>query len=115
MRVYISGPITGKSREEGETTFFRAEMKLRSAGHEVINPAKIEHWKLPWKDYMLIAEIIIRGGNVDQLYVLRGYEKSRGSLIEIGWAKLLGIPIAYQEQRLKVIKNEEVPKDDTQN
>lgn len=62
MRVYISGPITGKSREEVETTFFRAEMKLRSAGHEVINPAKIEHWKLPWKDYMLIAEIIIRGG-----------------------------------------------------
>lgn len=97
MRVYISGPITGKSREEVETTFFGVEMELRDKGHEVINPAKIEHWKLPWEDYMLIAEIILRRGNIDQIYVLRGYEKSKGSLIEIGWAKLLGIPVVYQE------------------
>ena len=97
MRIYISGPITGKSREEVRTAFFDAEIKLRSEGHEVINPAEINHWELPWEDYMLIAEIILRRGSIDQIYVLRGYEKSKGSLIEIGWAKLLGIPVVYQE------------------
>ena len=69
MRIYISGPITGKSREEVGMTFFRAEMKLRSEGHEVINPAEINHWELPWEDYMLIAEIILRRGNIDQVHV----------------------------------------------
>lgn len=97
MKVYISGPITGRSEEEARRAFFDAEMKLIKQGHEVINPTDISGWGLPWDDYMVISEIVLRRGGIEAVYVLEGYHKSKGSLIEIGWAKVLKIPVIYQE------------------
>lgn len=105
MKVYISGPITGQSEEEARRAFFDAEMKLIEQGHEVINPTDISGWELPWDDYMVIAEMVLRRAGIEAVYVLEGYRKSKGSLIEIGWAKTLKIPVIYQ-------KSEEVAEDE---
>lgn len=96
MKIYILGPISGRNEDEAMRAFFDAEMKLREQGHEVINPTDISQWGLSWDDYMVISEIVLRRGGIEAVYVLEGYEKSKGTLIEIGWAKTLKIPVIYQ-------------------
>lgn len=68
---------------------------LRECGCFVINPAEMKsekHWE--WKDYM--KEAIKMMMDADVLFVLKNYETSVGSNIEINLAKELGIGVIYQ-------------------
>lgn len=94
-RIYISGPITGiKNYIE---TFMAAEEKLSKKGYTVINPAKVLA-NMPedttWSEYMLLALMML--SMADKIYMLKGWENSRGARIEHVEAVGRGMEIEYQ-------------------
>lgn len=96
MRIYISGPITGRDWFESFYAFGDAERRIIKEGHEAINPMAISLYGLSWDLYMRLATEIIGSGEVDGIVMLRGWEKSKGAVIEYQWAKSMGIPIGFQ-------------------
>lgn len=95
MRVYISGPITGV--EDYMVKFADAEKKLIGSGYTVVNTAKI-NWGMPdditYEEYMEIDIKLI--DMCDAIYMLRGWNMSRGANREYGYALGKGKTIIYQ-------------------
>ena len=87
MRIYISGAITGDP--DFKSKFLAAESMLRRRGYETINPGKLylvanglEH-----SQYMKICMKLLR--YADAIYMLDGFERSRGAMREFNRAHLL--------------------------
>lgn len=94
MKIYISGPMTG-IEDSNYPAFNAAESKLKRMGYEVFNPASIEDnpfWK--WEDYM--KECVKALPKCDKVYLLRGWQTSRGAIEEVKLANTLGIPITLE-------------------
>ena len=94
MIIYISGPISNS--KGGEITFGGAEKYLRERGDDPINPYKIPKPKKSndhWHYYMREAVKLL--ATADQIYMLDGWEDSRGARIEHRLAGDLNIPIVY--------------------
>lgn len=103
MRLYISGPITGKP-DLNKPLFTAAEAALRSVGHQVLNPHGVcttlgphickypchpSEELLPWEDY-LRADLIAMLHTADGLAMLPDWESSRGAQLERHVATALG-------------------------
>lgn len=109
-RIYISGAITGT--DDYMERFAEAENDLTKAGYEVVNPAKVNA-QLPkgtsYDDYMKMSFCML--GTCDYIYMLRGWQNSKGANLELREAKELGTSIYYQpidwrEKNVKIIRNE---------
>lgn len=89
-RVYISGPITGVI--EAEEYFREAEQKIEAAGFIAINPYTLINGggKLTWGDYIDMDLAILKKCNC--IYMLNGWQNSRGACIEKEYADRHGIP-----------------------
>lgn len=79
-KVYISGAITGLDEAVRREAFLDAEIKLQDMGFEPVNPflEPIPGWN--HEDYMkrdikLLLEC-------DYIYMLEGWEKSKGAMLE---------------------------------
>lgn len=91
MKVYISGPMTGYENYN-RPAFNKVADKLRSQGYDVLNPAEIGLGPdATWQDYM--REDIRMLTHADAIYLLDGWEQSRGATIEKQIADVLQIPI----------------------
>lgn len=101
-RVYISGPITGiedLNREE----FQKAENMFLSLRKIVTNPHKIvpydlivKHADNPKKLWTEAMKICIKHiPDQDAIFVLDGWNSSRGSTVEIFTGQTLSIPVFY--------------------
>ena len=91
--AYLSGPMTGLP-DFNRPAFHAAAATLRAQGHVVINPAEVDLGPdATWVDYMRVhlAEIARR---VTQVFVLPGWESSRGAQLEVHVARALGLPVA---------------------
>ena len=92
MKVYISGPITGLPYEEVEKSFNEADIRLQEQGYEVVNPLNNG---LPrestWNEHM-IADIKLLL-DCDAIYMLNGWEISKGACIEFNIAVSLNYVI----------------------
>lgn len=98
MKVYISGAISGKKKLDVQWNFAIVEKLLNKNGFDVINPLKISDWDLEWPTYLAIAKVLICSGEVDALYMLDGWDQSKGSRLEHKWAKEKGLLITYQKK-----------------
>ena len=98
-KMYISGPISGIDKPEAFANFRHASEVVKQAGWTPINPMAMESFELSWSTYMQIASAILDSGEIDGIYMLRGWRKSRGALIEWLLARRLEIPIYYQDER----------------
>lgn len=89
-RVYISGPITGVI--EAEEYFREAEQKIEAAGFIAINPYTLINGggKLAWEDYIDMDLAILKKCNC--IYMLNGWQNSRGATIEKEFAEKHNIP-----------------------
>lgn len=89
MRTYISGKITGT--DDYVERFAKAETELMEKGHTVINPVKVLS-SLPketvWGEYMAVCLALL--ALADTVYLMRGWEQSRGACIEYKVACDLG-------------------------
>ena len=92
--IYISGAMTGVENYKHEFNY--AADKLLAEGHKVVNPAYIDD-VIPKADYeyymkadMLLLSIC------DAIYMLKGWEKSRGANREYGYALAKGMDIIFE-------------------
>lgn len=96
MKIYISGAITGT--DDYMERFAKAEKELTAKGWSVVNPAKVNA-QLPedtdYEDYMRMSFCMI--SMCEAIYLLRGFEKSRGAKRELEFAKSEDMEIMYEE------------------
>ena len=97
--IYISGPITGV--ENFQNVFSSAVTELVYHGYaqdEIINPACNNYvckpGKLSWKQYMDVALVWL--SFCDEIFMLKGWENSKGAKLEHEYAKASGYRIIYQ-------------------
>lgn len=85
IKIYISGKITGTI--DYIQRFERAEKSL--SNYIVINPAKVNA-QLPiettWEEYMKMSMCMLEMCNA--IYMLKGWEDSKGARLEYEFAKL---------------------------
>ncbi len=94
MKVYISGPISGLLYEEVEKAFNEAETRLKEQGYEVVNPLNNG---LPresiWNEHMRADLKLLL--DCDAIYMLNGWEYSRGASLEYDLAIDLGFKLIH--------------------
>lgn len=91
LKLYVSGPMTGYENFNF-ATFDKATATLRNTGCVVFNPAETPlnpDWQ--WSDYMRID--IQEVCKADAIYVLPGWQKSKGACIEVAVAFWLNKPV----------------------
>lgn len=102
MKIYISGPITGTT--DYVERFQKAEefLKEQSPDADVINPAKVSA-NLPesteYEDYMKLSLCLLEMCNC--IYMMEGWDDSKGALLEFQYAKAMGQGILYEHTRRK--------------
>ena len=94
-KVYISGPITGT--KDYMSRFSTAHIKLEGHGYSVVNPAMVNAM-LPedttHKEYMDMSFVML--DMCDSVYMLDGWENSKGACMEFERAVNNGLEIIYQ-------------------
>lgn len=95
MRIYVAGPMTGIP-ELNFPAFHAAAAELRGRGHHVENPAEINaDPTAQWLDCM--RSDVARLVTCDAVYMLSGWERSRGATVEHTLAVGLGFQVLYAE------------------
>jgi len=93
MRIYISGPITGKP-DYNKHRFNEVEDWLRSIGHDPVNPQTLTTgYSETWEYYMRIDLKAML--DCDAIIMLEGWQESRGAKLEHDLAKELKFEIHY--------------------
>ena len=90
-KVYISGAIAHYDLEERRQAFDQAERYLSLKGYEPVNPFKNglpdeAHWR---------ADIALLLG-CDYIYMLQGWELSKGAKLELDVASSCGIKVLFE-------------------
>lgn len=91
MKVYIAGAIT--NNPDYKEQFAEAEKKLIAEGNAVVNPVK--NLGFEYKDYidMGLCELM----HCEAIYMLPGFEKSKGAMLEFTYAVTVGMKIFRKE------------------
>lgn len=88
-KVYISGPITGIDFGN-RFAFSCARNALELCGYEVVDPSEVQlDDEASWADYMKADLKLLL--DCDFIYMLEGWENSRGARLERELAENLGI------------------------
>lgn len=84
-RIYLSGAITGTT--DYLDRFENAEKELTEKGYVVINPAKVNAMmpvETTYEEYMKMSMTML--DMCDYIYMLKGWQQSRGANREYGYA-----------------------------
>lgn len=104
MNIYISGPITGRSKLDCSIAFTMAEANIGYLGHEAINPWKVSALLpvLDHEQYMNIDLEIIKNA-ADAVYFMEGWKASEGCNIEYEFCQVNGIPIYEKISEVPIV------------
>lgn len=103
--IYVSGKYSANHPYEVKQNIRKAVAKgveLAREGYAPIIPhANTQGWEaidptLTWRDYMKVDLALVRASNT--VYMLSGWEESRGARVEERLARLLGKPISYEDE-----------------
>ena len=111
-KVYISGPITGVDFGN-RFAFSSARAVLELCGYEAVDPSKVQlDDEATWADYMRADLKLLL--DCDFIYMLEGWEDSKGARLERELAENLGIKeigIDQEFERVKKRASEEIDVD----
>ena len=107
--VYLSGRISGNENYKKE--FASAERFLSQMSYIVINPANLEEVAkgLTYEQYLKICYRLVDISDI--IFMVSGWQKSKGANAELTYAKSLGKKVMYQDYYApfrKVGESEEV-------
>jgi len=94
--IYISGPMTGIKNANKEA-FDDAQIMLTEQGFIALNPA-VNPDGLTYEQYMRIDMAMLAVCNA--IYMLTGYEHSKGAAAELAYAKCCGFEVFYEDTGL---------------
>ena len=93
--VYLSGKITDNPNYKSD--FSCAELFLRQMGYIVINPADLEEI-VDGLTYEQTIQICYRLVDIsDIIFMVSGWQKSKGANAELSYAKSIGKKVMYQD------------------
>lgn len=99
--IYVSGPYTAPSEDGVAANVRRAEdaaAALMRDGHTPLCPHSHSHgWErygFAWGDFIRIDLVLLE--RCDAIYMLSGWEASKGALMEFEHAFLRRMPVYYQ-------------------
>jgi len=108
-KIYVAGPMRGYEHFNFPA-FDSATDRLRGLGYLVISPAEMDRsyegwWPFPPEDVVFERHDYIRFMTrdlaalsvCDAIYLLPGWEKSKGARVEKAYAEFLNLEIIYQE------------------
>ncbi|WP_454949047.1 DUF4406 domain-containing protein [Capnocytophaga leadbetteri] len=95
MKIYLSGKISGTDLTKTRARFAAVAKAMKRIGVEPVNPLEnglSEHD--PWDAHMLkdIADLL----QCKAIYMLQGWQYSKGACIEHYIATKIGMPIMYE-------------------
>lgn len=95
MLIYISGKMTNNENYYKE--FEKAEQWLILKGYTPINPARLKDTihGLTYEEYMKIDYKLIE--LCDGIFMIGGWQDSKGACAELSYAKSLGKKVIYQK------------------
>lgn len=98
MKIYISGKISGTDLTETRKCFAAVAKATKRLGYEPVNPLEnglTEHDS--WEAHMLkdIVDLL----HCNAIYMLQGWQESKGACIEHYIATKIGMPIMYEIER----------------
>jgi hypothetical protein len=101
MKTYVAGPISGYPCGNAQA-FSDAVIHLTKLGHDPVNPLEISPGNTSttsgderWKAFMkLDIRALI---DCDAIYMLHGWQQSKGATLEHHIATELGLEIFYQD------------------
>jgi hypothetical protein len=119
IKIYLSGPISGKSKEEYMQDFAEEEEYLNDRGYSVVNPTKIRAPNTDASGRVLIDfdsniffqdslwNYYMRKGLVElcecqTIYMLEGWQDSKGARLEYHVAKEFGMSVYYESDRKSI-------------
>ncbi|WP_233268176.1 DUF4406 domain-containing protein [Vibrio metschnikovii] len=91
-KIYIAGPMTGLP-DFNKPKFFKTEFNLRCENYTVLNPAILPDG-LEHHEYMEICLPMVRVS--DAVYMLKGWENSKGANMEHDYARDIGLEVIYE-------------------
>jgi hypothetical protein len=102
--IYISGAITNSDKiiqKLNVVKFFEVEKELKKLGRPIFNPARTEFEKPEWTEYnqFLAYDLIYIITHKPDMYMMDGWEDSKGALLELEIAKQLCLDITYETPR----------------
>lgn len=92
MIVYIAGPMTGQ-KDYNREAFEQAERELCREGHIALNPGKLP-LGMPDYSYMPICMAMLE--QAEAIYLLKGWEHSKGAIAEFCYAVSQNKAIEYE-------------------
>jgi len=98
MRVYVAGPMTGYP-ELNEPAFRKAQTYIESLGHEAVVPHDlhpVEDWNS--NPQQIVLDDVKGLLSCQRIFMLRGWELSKGAKAEHAIAVWLDMSIWYQTQ-----------------
>lgn len=96
-KVYISGAIAHYDLEERMAAFNHAARYLSIKGYEPINPFENGiSQEAHWKEHMRVDIGLLL--TCDYIYMLRGWELSKGAKLELDVASSCGIQVLFEGQ-----------------
>ena len=98
-KVYISGPIAGYDMAERKLAFLKVQHMLETLGYQPVNPFNngvpdYEHWRVHMKaDIAMLVQC-------DAIYMMPGWELSKGCKLELDVATSCGIRLMLESKGL---------------
>ena len=109
-KIYISGGISGIPRRVYMERFAEAERMLRAEGYEVVNPTRFLVCLWPWLYRIVgyhatLCYDLYRLMQCDGIFLLPGWEASKGARIEHSVVMHTGITILSRNEYYEHMEN----------
>lgn len=96
--IYIAGAVSAIGIDKAEPLFRQKEQELTKQGFRVLNPVKLVlqhgYQNRPWRDIMQFLIPFV--SECDILYVMKGWQQSKGANIERNLCMGIGTEIRYE-------------------
>lgn len=96
QKVYISGPMSGRSKEDINHRFSNAAAYLKNNGYEPVSPALMSALPFEYSELMEIDLKIL--SYCDGIYMLKGWRDSFGANMELQYAVMKQHFVVYEDE-----------------